>query len=130
MTRRTGLLAASAALALLPALAAQAQEPLSIAKQGYLFAGGKYTTVNGRQVLSGQMYVEYQIPRRRTQKSARRLLEIPGIVPSLRDPIPGCPFAPRCGFATDRCRSDAPPLAERAPGHWAACWHVDRVLAA
>jgi peptide/nickel transport system ATP-binding protein len=70
------------------------------------------------------------IPRRRTQKSARRLQEIPGIVPSLRDPIPGCPFAPRCGFATDRCRSEAPPLAERAPGHWAACWHVDRVLAA
>jgi len=70
------------------------------------------------------------IPRRRTQKSGRRLQEIPGIVPSLRDPIPGCPFAPRCGFATDRCRSEAPPLAERAPGHWAACWHVDRVLAA
>ncbi len=70
------------------------------------------------------------IPRRRTQKSARRLQEIPGIVPSLRDPIPGCPFAPRCGFATDRCCSEAPPLAERAPGHWAACWHVDRVLAA
>jgi peptide/nickel transport system ATP-binding protein len=70
------------------------------------------------------------IPRRRTQKSGRRLQEIPGIVPSLRDPIAGCPFAPRCGFATDRCRSEAPPLAERAPGHWAACWHVDRVLAA
>ncbi len=70
------------------------------------------------------------IPRRRTQKSGRRLQEIPGIVPSLRDLIPGCPFAPRCGFATDRCRSEAPPLAERAPGHWAACWHVDRVLAA
>ena len=70
------------------------------------------------------------IPRRRTQKSVRRLQEIPGIVPSLRDPIPGCPFAPRCGFATDLCHSEAPPLAERAPRLWAACWHVDRVLAA
>src|SRR5205809_1208635 len=67
MTRRIGLLAAAAAVALVPTLGAQAQEALSIAKQGYLFAGGKYTTVNGRQVLSGQMYVEYQIPRRRTQ---------------------------------------------------------------
>jgi peptide/nickel transport system ATP-binding protein len=70
------------------------------------------------------------IPRRRQQQSARRLREIPGIVPSLREPIAGCPFAPRCGFATDRCRSEAPPLMERALGHWAACWHVDRVLAA
>ena len=70
------------------------------------------------------------IPRRRTDKAARRLQEIPGIVPSLREPIPGCPFAPRCGFATDRCRSEAPPLTEQAAHHWAACWHVDRVLAA
>ena len=67
MTRRIALLAATAALALVPAQGAQAQEGLSLAKQGYLFAGGKYITVNGRQVLSGQMYVEYQIPRRRTQ---------------------------------------------------------------
>jgi hypothetical protein len=40
MTRRIALLAAAAALALVPAQGAQAQEGLSIAKQGYLFAGG------------------------------------------------------------------------------------------
>src|SRR4029077_5549072 len=34
----------------------------SIARQGYLFAGGEYSTVNGRQVLSGQLYAEFQIP--------------------------------------------------------------------
>ena len=70
------------------------------------------------------------IPRRLQQQTARRLREIPGIVPSLREPIAGCPFAPRCDFATDRCRGEAPPLMERASGHRAACWHVDRVLAA
>jgi peptide/nickel transport system ATP-binding protein len=70
------------------------------------------------------------IPRRLQQQAARRLREIPGIVPSLREPIAGCPFAPRCDFATDRCRGEAPPLMERASGHRAACWHVDRVLAA
>jgi len=37
-------------------------EPLSIARQGYLFAGGKYSTVNDRQVMSGQLYAEFQIP--------------------------------------------------------------------
>jgi peptide/nickel transport system ATP-binding protein len=70
------------------------------------------------------------IPRRRVDKSARRLQEIPGIVPSLREPIPGCPFAPRCGYASDRCHAEAPPLTEHVTAHWAACWHVDRVLAA
>jgi pimeloyl-ACP methyl ester carboxylesterase len=40
--------------------------PLSIARQGYLFAGGKYSTVNGRQVMSGHLYAEFQIPSRQT----------------------------------------------------------------
>jgi pimeloyl-ACP methyl ester carboxylesterase len=41
-------------------------EPLPVAKQGYLFAGGKYATINGREVMSGQIYAEYQIPRNQT----------------------------------------------------------------
>src|SRR6185436_3977363 len=45
---------------------AAAPDPLSIASQGYLFAGGKYSTINGKQVMSGQIYAEYQIPARKT----------------------------------------------------------------
>ena len=40
--------------------------PLSIAREGYLFAGGTYSTVNGRRVLSGHLYAEFQIPSRQT----------------------------------------------------------------
>ena len=57
-----------------------------------------------------------------------RLNEIKGMVPSLFDLPPGCSFAPRCGFATDRCRGEAPVLQEQRPGHWVACWHADRLL--
>ena len=53
----------------------------------------------------------------------RRLLEIPGMVPSLKEETPGCLFAPRCPRAGAQCRRDVPPLAEFEPGHWAACWH-------
>ncbi|HEX6978967.1 MAG TPA: ABC transporter ATP-binding protein [Alphaproteobacteria bacterium] len=56
-----------------------------------------------------------------------RLMEIPGIVPSLRDPIVGCAFAPRCALATDRCRREAPAFEAKAPGHFAACFESDRV---
>jgi peptide/nickel transport system ATP-binding protein len=71
------------------------------------------------------------IPRRRPGvRREKRLREIPGMVPSLREPIPGCPFAPRCGFATDRCAVDAPPLTAHGDGHWVACWEAKRVLAA
>ena len=44
-----------------PALA-----PLSIARQGYFFVGGKYSTVKDQQVMSGQFYVEFQIPSKQT----------------------------------------------------------------
>jgi pimeloyl-ACP methyl ester carboxylesterase len=49
-------------------LTAEDLPPLSIAKQGYVFAGGKYSTVNGQQVLSGQIYAEYQIPAKQTHR--------------------------------------------------------------
>ena len=42
--------------------------PLTIARQGYLFAGGKYSTVNDRQVMSGHLYVEFQIPSSQTHR--------------------------------------------------------------
>jgi len=41
-------------------------ESLSIARQGYLFAGGKYSMVNERRVMTGQLYAEFQIPTRQT----------------------------------------------------------------
>jgi peptide/nickel transport system ATP-binding protein len=59
-----------------------------------------------------------------------RLDEIPGIVPVLTKPIPGCAFATRCGFATDICMNEAPPLVDQGGRHVAACWHTDRVLEA
>ncbi|MBV8133817.1 MAG: ABC transporter ATP-binding protein [Alphaproteobacteria bacterium] len=57
-----------------------------------------------------------------------RLTEIKGMVPSLADLPYGCTFAPRCGFATDKCRADYPPLVQHRPGHWISCWHADRLL--
>jgi pimeloyl-ACP methyl ester carboxylesterase len=53
-----------------------AEEPLAIAKQGYFFVGGKYSTVGDKQVMNGQIYVEYQIPKKRTQ--AYPLVIVPG----------------------------------------------------
>jgi pimeloyl-ACP methyl ester carboxylesterase len=39
-----------------------------VAKQGYLFAGGKYETVNGKKVMAGQIYAEFQIPKNQTHR--------------------------------------------------------------
>jgi len=54
---------------------------------------------------------------------AKRLLEIPGMVPSLKDIQPGCLFAPRCPNALPQCTQQAPELTVHGAGHWAACWN-------
>ena len=51
----------------------------------------------------------------------RRLDAIPGVVPSLLEPRPGCRFAARCPHVIDECRADTPALREIAPGHKVAC---------
>ena len=44
-----------------------------------------------------------------------------GDVPSPINPPAGCHFHTRCPYAVDRCRVEAPPLTEVAPGHHVAC---------
>ena len=51
----------------------------------------------------------------------RALRGIPGTLPDLTNPPQGCVFAPRCPYASDRCLSERPNIAEYAPGHFAAC---------
>jgi oligopeptide/dipeptide ABC transporter ATP-binding protein len=58
-------------------------------------------------------------PRARRQ---RILLE--GEVANPANPPSGCYFHPRCRYATDLCRKEAPPLAEVVPGHAAACHYA------
>ena len=55
--------------------------------------------------------------------SHSRLLAVPGRPPDPSSLGTGCPFAPRCAYAQDRCRSEAPPLVDgETPGHLYACW--------
>jgi oligopeptide transport system ATP-binding protein len=51
-----------------------------------------------------------------------RLKAIPGAPPNLLVETSGCPFAPRCEFARERCRVENPPLETVADGHSLACW--------
>ena len=58
-----------------------------------------------------------------------RLVEIPGMVPSLTNLPPGCAFAPRCALAIDRCRAEYPPLLDWGDHHFAACWRAAETAA-
>jgi peptide/nickel transport system ATP-binding protein len=60
----------------------------------------------------------------------RRLVEIPGVVPNLRERIAGCAFAPRCAHCTPICQSTLPPTVATALDHQVACHHAERRTAA
>jgi peptide/nickel transport system ATP-binding protein len=90
-----------------------------------LFAQPAHPYTRGLMRAIPRLDIEAEIAGRRP-----RLQEIPGIVPALNRPIAGCAFAPRCGFATDRCRAERPPLVQTASGHAVACWETARVLEA
>ncbi|WP_370691377.1 ABC transporter ATP-binding protein [Bradyrhizobium sp.] len=62
--------------------------------------------------------------------SDARLVEIPGMVPSLTNLPPGCAFAPRCSLAIERCRAEYPPLQDWGDNHLAACWRAAETAAA
>ena len=50
------------------------------------------------------------------------LASIDGMPPDLTQLPPGCPFAPRCPYAIDKCRVEKPTLETVGPDHFAACW--------
>ena len=64
------------------------------------------------------------IPRLTSDKG--RLEVIPGSVPHPLDLPKGCKFAPRCKYATDRCRAVELPMVEVEKGHEVRCLYPKR----
>ncbi|RZI95137.1 MAG: ABC transporter ATP-binding protein, partial [Variovorax sp.] len=58
-----------------------------------------------------------------------RLATIQGSVPELIDLPPGCPFAGRCSFTIDACRTTRPPPIAMPHDHAVRCIRLDDVLA-
>jgi len=54
------------------------------------------------------------------------LVVLEGEVPSPYNPPAGCPFITRCPIATDRCKTENPPLEDHGDGHRVACWEVKK----
>jgi oligopeptide/dipeptide ABC transporter ATP-binding protein len=61
------------------------------------------------------------VPTLDAEQHPRVVLE--GDLPSPLDPPSGCHFHPRCAFATERCRQEAPTLTADDSGHACACHH-------
>ena len=53
-----------------------------------------------------------------------RLSAIEGFVPDAAAMPQGCRFHPRCPFSIEKCRKEAPPLAEITQHHFVSCWRA------
>jgi oligopeptide/dipeptide ABC transporter ATP-binding protein len=62
------------------------------------------------------------VPNPGIQRSRKRIAHA-GEVPDPLNPPPGCRYQSRCPIATEPCRIEGPPMSEREPGQWAACWN-------
>jgi oligopeptide transport system ATP-binding protein len=61
----------------------------------------------------------------------QRLISSEGAPPDMRNPIAGCPFAPRCPYRLEKCWTDIPVLEavpdDKVGSHLMACWVDVRV---
>jgi peptide/nickel transport system ATP-binding protein len=82
-------------------------------------------TIFGKESLYSHPYTEglmYSVPRLDTPADAK-LEAIPGAVPHPLDLPAGCKFAPRCKYATEKCKKEAPELTTIEKGHSIRCFY-------
>ncbi len=60
------------------------------------------------------------IPDPKLERNRQRIV-LEGDVPSPLAMPEGCPFRTRCKYATEKCKTEMPPLTDRGNGHFAAC---------
>jgi peptide/nickel transport system ATP-binding protein len=58
---------------------------------------------------------------------AGKRIVLQGEVADPSNPPPGCYFHPRCPYAVERCKSEAPVLRELRPGHAVSCHRADEL---
>jgi peptide/nickel transport system ATP-binding protein len=60
-------------------------------------------------------------------RARRQRIVLEGDVADPANPPSGCYFHPRCQYAVDRCRTEAPQLRELQPGHTVSCHRAEEL---
>ena len=91
-------------------VAAQIADRIAVCYAGRVVETGRTTEILAQPA---HPYTAALLRSRITLDSKRglTLATLAGEPPDMRDPPPGCPFAPRCAFSRDACRGEVPPLA-------------------
>jgi oligopeptide transport system ATP-binding protein len=98
---------------------------INVMYAGHIVERAETTELYGRPRHPYTVGLLRSIPRL-DEQGRGELVPIQGQPPDLSREIPGCPFAPRCFNAQERCTQEMPPLEDApdaAPGHEVACWY-------
>jgi len=71
-----------------------------------------------KALLSAIPIADYEVEQRRER------IVMENEIPSPINPPSGCPFHPRCSYATEECKRGMPELRQYAPGHFVACHNL------
>jgi oligopeptide/dipeptide ABC transporter ATP-binding protein len=100
---------------------------------GVMYAGEIVETASARELLARPAH-PYTLGLLRSMPrldDERQPLEpIPGTPPDLGNLPDGCPFAARCNWVTEGCRSGEVPFKQVAEGRWSRCHRAEEVYAA
>ncbi len=90
-----------------------------------LYAGHLVEVGPVDKIFTNPLHPYTQALLRAVPNPTRRVLKlepIPGNVPNLVNPPPGCRFHPRCPYAMDVCKRERPPMVSMEERHYVSCW--------
>jgi peptide/nickel transport system ATP-binding protein/oligopeptide transport system ATP-binding protein len=95
---------------------------------GVMYLGSLVEVTNRQELYHNPLHPYTQallsaIPIAKPGRKRQRIM-LRGEIPSPINPPSGCRFHTRCPFAAEICKQEVPALEQKAPGHWAACWHT------
>ncbi len=97
-----------------------------------MYSGQVVESASAKLIFSGKAKYSHpyteglmnSIPRLSDERG-KKLEVIPGTVPHPLDLPPGCKFAPRCKYATDKCRAEEPEFLEVEKDHSIRCFYPE-----
>jgi peptide/nickel transport system ATP-binding protein len=102
------------------AVVAEVADDVCVMYAGRIVERGPVTEVFRRPLHPYSQGLLASIPR--LDQPSKELSSIPGSVPNLITPPPGCRFHPRCPYAMPVCKTEVPPMTIEGPGHTVACY--------